>query len=104
MAHVVCEPCRDCKFTDCVTVCPCDCFYEDERMLVIDPDQCIDCGACAQECPVDAIYPDTDVPARWTQYVALNAERVRVLQQSSGPITKKKEPMKHPGCTGRQSD
>src|SRR5205807_3694115 len=52
VTHVVCEPCRDCKYTDCVVVCPVDCFYQDERMLYIDPLDCIDCGACIPECPV----------------------------------------------------
>src|SRR4051794_15394898 len=58
MAYVVCEPCRDCKYTDCVVVCPCECFYQDDRMLYIDPEHCIDCDACRAECPVDAIFPD----------------------------------------------
>src|SRR5204863_49815 len=55
MAFVVCEPCRDCKYTDCVVVCPCDCFYQDDAQLYIDPDVCIDCDACVPECPVEAI-------------------------------------------------
>ena len=53
MAHIVAEPCFDCKFTDCVVVCPVDCFYEGENMLVIHPDECIDCGVCETECPVN---------------------------------------------------
>jgi NAD-dependent dihydropyrimidine dehydrogenase PreA subunit len=61
MAHVVCEPCRDCKYTDCVVLCPVDCFYEDGSQLYIDPNECIDCGACAPECPVEAIFQDTEV-------------------------------------------
>src|SRR3954447_13211454 len=75
MTHTVCEPCNDCKYTDCVAVCPCDCFYQDERQLYIDPDQCIDCAACQSECPVDAIFPDIAVPAQWSPFVALNADR-----------------------------
>src|SRR5262245_7231709 len=93
MAYVVCEPCRDCKYTDCVTVCPMDCFYQDERQLYIDPECCIDCGACAPECPVDAIFPDTDVPEQWSQFVPLNAERVLALKASGGHITEKQEPL-----------
>ena len=60
MTYVVVESCIKCKLTDCVEVCPVDCFYEGENMLVIHPDECIDCGVCEPECPVDAIKPDTD--------------------------------------------
>src|ERR1700740_809663 len=67
MTYVVCEPCRDCKYTDCVVVCPVDCFYQDESQLYIDPTECIDCGGCVPECPVEAIFLDTDVPAQWVQ-------------------------------------
>jgi ferredoxin len=60
MTFVVTEACIKCKFMDCVEVCPVDCFYEGENMLVIDPDQCIDCGVCEPECPIDAIKADTE--------------------------------------------
>jgi len=60
MTYIVNEKCIKCKFTDCVEVCPVDCFYEGENMLVIHPDECIDCGVCEPECPVDAIKPDTE--------------------------------------------
>lgn len=80
MAHVVCEPCRNCKYTDCVTVCPCDSFYHDDTQLYIDPDSCIDCQACQPECPVEAIHMDVDVPDDWTAFIALNAERVAGLK------------------------
>ena len=60
MTFVVTEACIKCKYTDCVEVCPVDCFYEGENMLVIDPDQCIDCGVCEPECPISAIKPDTE--------------------------------------------
>ena len=60
MTYVVVESCIRCKLTDCVEVCPVDCFYEGENMLVIHPDECIDCGVCEPECPLDAIKPDTD--------------------------------------------
>lgn len=59
MAYVVTDGCIRCKYTDCVEVCPVDCFYEGESMLVINPDECIDCGVCEPECPADAISPDT---------------------------------------------
>jgi ferredoxin len=60
MTYVVTEECIKCKFMDCVDVCPVDCFYEGENMLVIHPDECIDCGVCEPECPIDAIKPDTE--------------------------------------------
>ena len=63
MPYVVNQNCIKCKYTDCVEVCPVDCFYEGENMLVIHPDECIDCGVCEPECPVDAITPDTDSQA-----------------------------------------
>ena len=62
MTYVVTEDCIKCKFTDCVEVCPVDCFYEGENMLVINPDECIDCGVCEPECPVDAIISDFQDP------------------------------------------
>ena len=64
MTYVVTESCIKCKYMDCVEVCPVDCFYEGENMLVIHPDECIDCGVCEPECPVDAIKPDTEPDAR----------------------------------------
>jgi ferredoxin len=101
MAFVVCEPCCDCKYTDCVTVCPVDCFYQDDVQLYIDPDECICCGACAPECPVEAIFADTDVPDRWTQFVELNRERVPALKEG-GHITEKQQAREGPGCCGRR--
>ena len=73
MPFVVCEPCINCKFTDCVDVCPVDCFREGENFLVIDPEECIDCGACIPECPVDAIFADTDVPEEEEHWIERNA-------------------------------
>jgi ferredoxin len=63
MTYVVNDKCIKCKYTDCVEVCPVDCFYEGENMLVIHPDECIDCGVCEPECPVEAIKPDSDAGA-----------------------------------------
>ena len=71
MTYIVNESCIKCKFMDCVEVCPVDCFYEGENMLVIHPDECIDCGVCEPECPVDAIKPDSDIAEKW---IKLNAE------------------------------
>lgn len=72
MAFVVTEACIRCKYTDCVEVCPVDCFYEGETMLVINPDECIDCGVCEPECPAEAIVPDITPGA--DQWLALNRE------------------------------
>ena len=73
MAFIVNDNCIKCKFTDCVEVCPVDCFYEGENMLVINPDECIDCGVCEPECPADAIVPDTRLdPNDPVDWVALN--------------------------------
>src|SRR5207237_8124851 len=73
MAFVVAEPCIACKYTDCVAVCPVDCFYEGANFLVIHPDECIDCGACEPVCPTKAIFPEDDLTDKWKEYPALNA-------------------------------
>jgi len=101
VAYVVCQPCHDCKYTDCVAVCPVDCFYQDDMMLYIDPDECICCGACVPECPVEAIFNETNVPVQWAQFIQLNAERVSVLKASGGHIPEKQEPKEGPGCRRR---
>ena len=72
MTYVVTEACIKCKYMDCVEVCPVDCFYEGENMLVIHPDECIDCGVCEPECPVEAILPDTE--GDLTKWVTLNTD------------------------------
>ena len=77
MTHVVCKPCHECKYTDCVVVCPVDCFHEGEKMLYIDPDECIDCEACVPECPVEAIYADDEIPEGQEHFLELNAELSR---------------------------
>jgi ferredoxin len=87
MAFVVTEPCDGCKYTDCVLVCPVGCFREGERMLYIDPDSCIDCEACASECPVQAISSASAVPEKWRHYIELNAN----MAPTCPPITEKKE-------------
>lgn len=73
MAYVVADPCVKCKYTDCVAVCPVDCFYEGANSLVINPDECIDCGACEPECPTTAIFEEGDLPEKWQVYVGINA-------------------------------
>nr|WP_011117664.1 ferredoxin FdxA [Acidithiobacillus ferridurans]AAC80173.1 ferredoxin [Acidithiobacillus ferridurans] len=77
MTHVVTEACIRCKYTDCVTVCPVDCFHEGPNFLAIDPDECIDCTLCVPECPVDAIFRDVDLPDAVEKYPELNARLAR---------------------------
>jgi ferredoxin len=74
MAYVVTESCIKCKYTDCVDVCPVDCFREGPNMLVIDPDECIDCTLCVPECPVEAIFAEDDVPDAQNEFIAKNRE------------------------------
>ncbi len=87
MTYVVNENCIKCKLTDCVEVCPVDCFYEGENMLVINPDECIDCGVCEPECPINAIEPDTNQNTE--KLVILNKE----LSAKWPNINKKKDPL-----------
>jgi len=77
MTHVVVESCIKCKYTDCVDVCPVDCFREGPNMLSIEPDECIDCAVCIPECPVNAIYAEEDVPENQRDFIALNVELSR---------------------------
>lgn len=78
MTFVVTDNCIKCKYTDCVEVCPVDCFHEGPNFLVIDPDECIDCTLCVPECPAEAIFPEDEVPAGQEGYLALNAELSKV--------------------------
>jgi ferredoxin len=74
MTYVVTETCIKCKYTDCVDVCPVDCFREGPNFLVIDPDECIDCTLCVAECPVEAIYAEDDVPENQRAFIQINAD------------------------------
>src|SRR6185436_6517088 len=78
MTYVITESCIKCKYTDCVDVCPVDCFREGPNMLVIDPDECIDCTLCVAECPVEAIFAEDDVPTPQKEFIAINAELSKV--------------------------
>lgn len=89
MPHIVTDLCVDCKHTTCVSVCPVDCFHEDERTLWIDPVECIDCGACIPECPEKAIFTLADLPKEYHHNILENAERSKVLPvilDSSTPL------------------
>ncbi|MBL0421610.1 ferredoxin family protein [Ramlibacter sp. AW1] len=72
MTHVVTDSCIHCKYTDCVDVCPVDCFHEGPSFLAIDPDECIDCAVCIPECPVGAIHADSDIPPEQAHFLDLN--------------------------------
>ena len=74
MTFIVGSACINCKHTDCVEVCPVDCFYEGENTLVIDPEECIDCGLCEPECPVEAIFEESEVPEEWHKFSRINYE------------------------------
>ncbi len=91
MPHIVTGRCVECRYTDCCTVCPVDCFYEIEnpKMLVIDPDTCIDCQLCVPECPVHAIYEEAEVPEPYQEWVAKNVE----LWEGGTQIGEKHDPL-----------
>jgi len=91
MTYVVAEPCINCKYTDCVAVCPVDAFREGPNFLTIHPDDCIDCDACVAECPVEAIFPDDEVPEKWEHYIELN-ERLAELWDDA-VINESKDPL-----------
>ena len=89
MTYVVTENCIQCKYTDCVDVCPVDCFKEGPHFLVIDPDECIDCAVCIPECPVNAIYAEEDLPADQRHFIAINAELAKqwpaIVERKAAP-------------------
>ncbi|AKR43008.1 MULTISPECIES: ferredoxin FdxA [Methylophilus] len=89
MTYVVTENCIQCKYTDCVDVCPVDCFVEGPNFLAINPDECIDCTLCVAECPAEAIFSEDDVPADQQHFIALNARLATVWPT----ITARKEPL-----------
>ena len=89
MTYVVTESCIKCKYTDCVEVCPVDCFYEGPEFLVIHPDECIDCGLCEPECPIEAIFADDELPQNQIDFIKINAKLSDVYEN----ITESKEPL-----------
>ncbi|MCC6216524.1 MAG: ferredoxin family protein [Polyangiaceae bacterium] len=96
MTFVVTENCKGCRFTDCVAVCPVDCFHGDDEMLYIDPDECIDCGACVPECPVEAIFDESQVPEEYEHWKKINADKASGLPS----VTQKTSPL--PGAEERK--
>jgi ferredoxin len=96
MTFVVTDNCQKCRFTDCVAVCPVDCFHGDDEMLYIDPNECIDCGACVPECPVEAIFDETQLADDKKQWITINAEKASGLPV----INAKQDPL--PGAEERK--
>ena len=94
MAYIVTENCIKCKYTDCVEVCPVDCFYEGENMLVINPDECIDCGVCEPECPAEAIKPASEDNLKWSEINAKYSKAWKGITQKKDPLPSADE-MKH---------
>lgn len=94
MAYVVTENCVDCKYTSCASVCPVEAFHEAPDRLYINPETCIDCNACVPECPVEAIFPDYDVPEKWQHWTEENANEC----EKYDVIVDAKEPLKGEKC------
>jgi ferredoxin len=95
MTYVITEPCIDLLDISCVSVCPVDCIHYEQgvdRKLYIDPNECIDCGACEPECPVNAIYPEDSVPAEWVQYIELDARWYQDKQSARATVDELKPP------------
>ena len=97
MAFVVTDNCNGCKFTDCVAVCPVDCFYADDNQVYIHPDECIDCGACEPECPVEAIFDEGDLSGDQEKWITINAERAEQCDN----LVEKQEPL--PGAEEKKA-
>jgi ferredoxin len=91
MAHIVTNKCAGCKFTDCVEVCPVSCFYELDKQVVINPDECIDCTACVETCPVHAIYADSDLPEEFQADTEFNAVQSRQIKEGGKEAIVKKK-------------
>lgn len=89
MTYVVTQHCVDCKYTDCVTVCPVDAFHEGERTVYINPDTCVNCDACVPACPVEAIFSEENLPSKWTNYIQINVDGAA----NHPVINQKKDPM-----------
>ncbi len=98
MTYVVTGNCEDCKFTDCVEVCPVNCFYGDDRMLYINPDECIDCDACVPACPVEAIFALDDVPDDQQHWIQINVDKCAAGGLEN--VTEKVDPL--PGAEAKK--
>ena len=90
MVFIVNDNCKECRYTNCISVCPVDCFYGDNKQLYINPDECIDCGACESECPVNAIIDESDLMGDDRRFVFINAEKSILCKN----ITERENPLK----------
>ena len=86
MTVVVTDKCHGCRFTDCVVICPVECFHADENMIYIDPEECIECMACVPVCPVEAICEDAELPEDKTEWININAQRAKCLPLVGGKL------------------
>jgi ferredoxin len=102
VTHVVTESCVNCRYTDCVSVCPVDCFHAGPNFLVIDPDECIDCAVCVSECPVDAICAEEDAPADQVAFVRLNAKLAKQWPVIDSPASALPDAEKWKGASGKR--
>ena len=103
MTYVIAEPCIDVMDKSCVEVCPVDCIHESGRMLVIDPDECIDCGACEPECPVEAIFPEDAVPTAWDDFVRITHAYGAGIETVAGLVAERIEGHPPPAIEGHRT-
>ncbi|MDR2930195.1 MAG: ferredoxin family protein [Propionibacteriaceae bacterium] len=96
MAYVIAQPCVDVKDKACVEECPVDCIYEGNRTLYINPDECVDCGACEPVCPTQAIFYEDDLPSQWIEYAQINAEFFNELGSPGGAAVAGPQDHDHP--------
>ncbi len=97
MTYVITDECIKCKYTDCVDICPVDCFYEGENMLVINPDECIDCGLCEPECPVNAIKPEAESLIDWVEHNKEYSQKWPNISTPKDPLPTAEEASKEEG-------
>ena len=103
VTYIITEPCIDVKDKSCVDVCPVDCIHESDRMLVIDPEECIDCGACEPECPVEAIFPEDAVPDKWEPFIRINYAYPEGMERVNGLVLEHVAQSPPPPITGYRS-
>jgi NAD-dependent dihydropyrimidine dehydrogenase PreA subunit len=103
VTYIITEPCIDVKDKSCVDVCPVDCIHESDRMLVIDPEECIDCGACEPECPVEAIYPEDAVPDKWVPFIRINYAYPEGMESVNGLVQEQIAQSPPPPIAGHRS-
>jgi len=100
MTYVITSHCHDCKYTYCAAVCPVDAFHEGEKQLFINPESCIDCNACQSECPIEAIYPEDQLPQEESEALAWNAQQSQITPIIRGTL----EPLRGPACINPTAD